>query len=64
MATWAGIAVIAFAVFAWQLAVLRSKRRETAAAPAERDPLLDTLEAVARGELTPGDAAARIRAAG
>ena len=62
MATWGGIAAIAFAVFVWQLAVLRRERREVVAEPLERDALLDMLEAVARGELTPMDALARIRA--
>lgn len=60
-ATWSGIAVIAFAIFVWHLAILRSERREVVAGPPKRDVLLETLEAVARGEVTPADAAARIR---
>ncbi|HEX9437203.1 MAG TPA: DUF5671 domain-containing protein [Candidatus Limnocylindria bacterium] len=64
LATWAGIAVIALAVFVWHLASLRGDRRVVVEAAPARDALLETLEAVARGELTPTDAAARIRATG
>lgn len=64
LATWAGIAAIAFAVFVLHLAMLRGDRREALPEVPMGDALLETLEAVARGELTPTDAAARIRTTG
>lgn len=61
--TWAGIALVAFAVFARYLVVFRAEPRGGPPDTPERDVLLETLEAVARGDLTPADGAARIRSA-
>lgn len=64
LATWTGIAAIAFIVFGSHLALLRGDRREVVPEPPARDTLLETLQMVARGEMTPADAAAKLRAIG